>query len=374
MLVMGRGRLFAWMIALLAALAVPASATAQVEPRVVGGNNTTIDQYPWQAALVADPAKASGNPFHRQFCGGSLITPYIVLTAAHCVNDTDPDDDGSVLDPDDVDVVLGETRLSTAPPSAQLAVQAVAYQANFDPNFGPSDWAIPQNDIGYLVLQSPYDGETIDIAGPDETALWDPNSYEEITGWGATAESGPGSDILQVAAVPIVNDLTCAADYGLYFDHESMICAGFQEGGVDTCQGDSGGPLQAPLADGGYRLVGMTSWGDGCARPNAPGVYTRIADDVLRAAATSQIFDLETALDLPHENVVGGEGEPKPGGPPPPPGKGSPGNGNLPAVGAPGSTAPITKPANPFAKCKRIRKASKRKRCVKKVRRKLELL
>jgi trypsin len=370
---MGRGPRAA-LVAVLLALQAPASASAEVQPRVVGGEDTTIDRYPWQAALVVDPAKVPGTPFQRQFCGGSLITPYIVMTAAHCVYDTDPDD-GSTLDPDDVDVVLGETMLSTAPSSSQLAVQAVAYQADYDPNFGPSDWAIPQKDIGYLVLQSPYDGAAIDIAGPDETALWDQDSYEEVTGWGATAESGPGSggsNTLQVAAVPIIADLTCTADYGGYFDSESMVCAGFQEGGIDTCQGDSGGPMQAPLADGGYRLVGITSWGDGCARPNAPGVYTRIAGDTLRAAATTQVFDLETTYALPHENVVGGGGQPRPGDPPP--GTGEPGTGGSPASGVPGSTGPITKSAGPFAKCKRARTLSKRKRCVMKVRRKLESL
>jgi secreted trypsin-like serine protease len=370
---MGRGPRAA-LVAVLLALPAPASASAQAEPRVVGGEDTTIDRYPWQGALVIDQAKAPGSAFQRQFCGGSLITPYIVLTAAHCVYDTDPDD-GSSLDPDDVDVVLGETRLSIAPASAQLAVQAVAYQADFDPNFGPSDWAIPQNDIGYLVLESAYGGEPIDIAGPDEAALWDPDSYEEVTGWGATAEAGPGSggsNTLQVAAVPILADLTCATDYGVYFDSESMVCAGFQEGGIDTCQGDSGGPLQAPLADSGYRLVGITSWGDGCARPNAPGVYTRIAGETLRAAATSQVFELETALGLPHENVIGTGGQPRPSDPPP--GTGEPGGGEPPAGGEPGSTGPIAKSANPFAKCKRARTLSKRKRCVKKTRRKLGLL
>jgi trypsin len=367
---MGRGTR-AVLVAVLVALAAPATAGAQVEPRVIGGVDTAIEQYPWQAALVVDPAKAPGSPFHRQFCGGSLITPYIVLTAAHCVYDTDPDDRSS-LDPDDVDVVLGESKLSTAPPSAQLAVQAVAYQADYDPNFGPSDWAIPHNDIGYLVLQSPYGGEAIDIAGPDETVLWDPDTYEEVTGWGATAESGPGSggsDTLQMAVVPIIADTDCAADYGVYFNSESMVCAGYPDGGIDTCQGDSGGPMQAPLVDGGYRLVGITSWGDGCARPNAPGVYTRIAGDTLRAAATTQIFDLETAFGLPHENVVGSGGQPRPGNPQPPHTSEPPGTETPPMSG--GSTEPVTKSVDPFAKCKRARTVPKRKRCVKKVRRKL---
>ena len=107
------------------ALASAQVARAQsVEPRIVGGSGATVQQYPWQAALVISPAKASGNPHQRQICGGSLITTSIVLTAAHCLYDTDPDcnqfgaqdvcvpgdpngDGTKQADPDDVDVVLG---------------------------------------------------------------------------------------------------------------------------------------------------------------------------------------------------------------------------------------------------------------------------
>ena len=365
---MGRGQLVAW-IAMVAALAAPTGASAQVEPRVVGGGNATIEQYPWQVALVFDSKKVLGNAYQRQFCGGSLITRSIVLTAAHCVFDTDPDD-GSALDPADVDVVLGQSRLSTAPPASLFGVQQVAYQSDFDSGFGPGQSAVPQNDIGYLVLAAPAAATTIDIAGPDEGALWDVNSREEVTGWGATAELGSGSsgsDVLQAATVPVMADYACAADYGAYFDSVSMVCAGYPEGGVDTCFGDSGGPMQAPLLGGGYRLVGITSWGDGCAQPKAPGVYTRIAGETLRATAASQISGLETTFGLPHENVIGSGGKSNPDDPPDPaepPGPDSP-------VGAtpPASTAPESKSSGRFAKCERKRKAAKRKRCVKKAQR-----
>jgi secreted trypsin-like serine protease len=307
---MGRSR-FALLTYLVLALAAPPAAHAQSpEPRIIGGSTTTIEQYPWQAAVVYDPAKVGGNPFQRQFCGGSLITPYIVLTAAHCVYDTDPQNNSS-LDPDDVNVVLGRTTLSGAPPASEFNVQGASYQANYDDGYGPGP-GVPSNDVGYIVLQSPYNAATpIDIAGSNEGALWDSASPEQITGWGATAESGPGSggsDTLRVATVPIVSDSGCAATYGVYFNSTTMVCAGYPEGGVDTCYGDSGGPLQAALQGGGYRLVGITSWGAGCAQPNAPGVYTRVAGDSLRPAVASTVFDLETAFGLPHENIIGGGG------------------------------------------------------------------
>ena len=293
-------------LTLTLALAAPA-AHAEVQPRIIGGSTTTIGQYPWQAAVVFDPAKVPGNPFQRQFCGGSLVTPYIVLTAGHCVHQTDPDNN-SDLDADDVDVILGQTTLSTAPPSSELNVQGVAKQSNYDDSYGPGQ-GVPSNDVAYLVLQTPYNGATpIDIAGPSEGALWAPSSLEQVSGWGATAESGPGSggsDILRHATVPIVTDMTCGTDYGSFFNISTMVCAGYPAGGIDTCYGDSGGPMQAPIGGGAYRLVGITSWGSGCAQPNAPGVYTRVADATLRSAVASKVFSLETQFGLPHKNIIG---------------------------------------------------------------------
>ncbi len=137
---------------------------------------------------------------------------------------------------------------------------------------------------------------------------------------GATAESGAGSggsDTLRVATVPIVTDSGCAVDYGVYFNSSTMVCAGYTQGGIDTCFGDSGGPMQAAMG-GGYRLVGITSWGAGCAQPNAPGVYTRVAGDGLRSAVASTVFNLETAFGLPHDNIIGAPPPPNTTTPEPP--------------------------------------------------------
>jgi hypothetical protein len=96
-----------------------------------------------------------------------------------------------------------------------------------------------------------------------------------VSGWGATAEGGSSAAILQKVRVPIVSNTTCNAAYGGGIT-ANMLCAGLVEGGKDSCQGDSGGPLVVP--DGsGWRLAGVVSFGNGCARPNFYGVYTRIS-------------------------------------------------------------------------------------------------
>merc|ERR1719453_988373 len=96
-----------------------------------------------------------------------------------------------------------------------------------------------------------------------------------VAGWGTTSEGGTLSDVPLRAAVPITNDQVCRSSYGSNYDPDFMICAGFDEGGYDACQGDSGGPLFGADAAGSHVLVGVVSFGQGCARPGFPGVYAR---------------------------------------------------------------------------------------------------
>jgi trypsin len=343
---MGRTRVALLACLVLALLTGAPTAFAQSpQPRVIGGSDSSTSQYPWQAAVVKD-ARFGGSDFNRQFCGGSLITPTIVITAAHCVYDTDPDNGpASQLDPNDVDVILGRTTL-TGTDGVEHDVSATAYQSNYNPDYQGD--GVPQNDVGYLVLETASAQTPIQIASAEETALWDPGSIEEVTGWGATATNGPGSggsDTLQAAEVPIVSDSSCGSVlvYGSDFDEETMVCAGYPEGGVDTCFGDSGGPMQAPVGDGTYRLVGITSWGDGCAEPNRPGVYTRVAGPALSSAIASKVGQLE--------------------GDQPPPPDGSSGGGV-----APVTIATTATPRDPFAKCRKLKSKPKKRRCNRKVR------
>lgn len=311
---MGRTRLSLLSCLALALLAVVPAAQAQSpQPRIVGGDTTTIEQYPWQVALVLDE-RFGFNDFDGQFCGGALLTVRIVQTAAHCVFDGDPDGPPtSSLDPNDLDVVLGRTTLSSTG-GQKIAVKGDAVGIYYpEPPYNP---ATQENDYAWIVLAADADVsstaiETIDVAGAGEAAIWSTGRQTQVTGWGDTSFGGSKSDTLRVATVPVISDPTCGHpdNYGLEFMAASMVCAGYLAGGVDSCQGDSGGPLQAPSSVG-FRLVGLVSWGDGCALANAPGVQSRIA---AYPTLQSKIDQIEFAEGLTDGGLVIGTG----GVPPP---------------------------------------------------------
>ncbi|KAG8231375.1 hypothetical protein J437_LFUL008923 [Ladona fulva] len=98
-----------------------------------------------------------------------------------------------------------------------------------------------------------------------------------VTGWGKTSEGAPTSNFLQEVQVPIYSNAQCKSDsyYGSTRITDNMMCAGYKSGSKDSCQGDSGGPMQVDN-NGSYEIVGVVSWGEGCARPGYPGVYTRV--------------------------------------------------------------------------------------------------
>jgi secreted trypsin-like serine protease len=131
-----------------------------------------------------------------------------------------------------------------------------------------------EHDLALVKLKARSAGQAIPLAQPQQALKQ--CELLEITGWGHTKESGVTSDTLQKALVPYVDNATCNEPNSYAGAIRSgMMCAGLREGGVDSCQGDSGGPLVLRGQDGPV-LVGIVSWGDGCARKLKYGVYTRV--------------------------------------------------------------------------------------------------
>ena len=343
-------------VALFAVLAVlaliaPTGAAADAQPRIVGGTTASISQFPWQAAVVFSPSKVSGNAHQRQFCGGSLLTSRIVMTAGHCVYDTDPDcgllcsTSAAHLDPSDVDVVLGRTTLSDASQGAELGVIGVSYDSHFTPDTGTL--GVPSYDVAFLVLGAASSQPPIKIARADESGLWAPGSPEAVSGWGVTSPSATSTqDTLRAAGVSVIDDSTCGspAVYAGSFNSATMLCAGNLSGGADACYGDSGGPLQAPLPSGGYRQVGVVSWGVGCGTVNKPGVYTRVAGSTMAPLIQADVSQLESSFGLPAEGIFAGP-----------------------------TQAQLRAAKKALKKCKRIRNKKKRRRCKKRVHAKLQI-
>jgi secreted trypsin-like serine protease len=240
------------------------------DPRIVGGTEAPPGAWPSQAALLQ---RSVPNDYDAQFCGGTVIAASWVLTAAHCT--VDPSD-GSNVSPQSIDVLTGRSDLNAAGGQRLHIVEIVRHSGwNFNDM---------HNDIALLRLDSPTNAPAQGLIQQGQYQLWDAGSTAWATGWGATAGNGgvfPAR--LRQVTVPMVSDDDCADSYpvdGLAgtFHRGTMVCAGVMPGGGrDTCQGDSGGPLVVSGPGGGWLQVGITSWGEGCAEPNRPGVYTRLA-------------------------------------------------------------------------------------------------
>jgi secreted trypsin-like serine protease len=242
--------------------------------KIVGGIMAPAGKFPFQTALIV-AATPEGSEHFGQFCGGSLIAQDWVLTAAHCVPDTEADE---------VDVYVGSSVLPSGGPNpgsaggVRSAVDEIISHEAYDP-------ANSDNDIALLHLTGPIPAQlrTAVAATPahDKQFVF-PLGDAVVIGWGATAEGGGTTPQLMRVWVDIQDSKLCEANYQEVIPNleitDNMLCAGLPEGGQDSCQGDSGGFLGAPLGSGEYVQLGVVSFGVGCARPKLFGVYTRVAN------------------------------------------------------------------------------------------------
>jgi secreted trypsin-like serine protease len=246
-----------------------------VTPKIVGGKPVTNGKYPFQAALLAQ--SFGTNDFERQFCGGSLISPFDVLTAAHCVEFFG---DGPEQVPlSDLRVVVGRTVLTSTQGQKRRA-GAVSIHPRYDP-------VTASHDVAVVHLASPIFGiRPVMLVTPGVDALERPGTMATVTGWGNTIAQpvGPGGggvnypNRMREAKVPIVSRVECKTALATVGDtiDATMLCAGATN--LDTCQGDSGGPLFFKAVGPGYIQVGVTSWGYGCGATGFPGVYARLSN------------------------------------------------------------------------------------------------
>lgn len=239
----------------------PANAVAgtsgPVDPYIIGGSPASTDDFPYTMAL-ADTRWTSERP-SGQVCGGTLVAPAKVVTAAHCVEpaDTDPGELRYFR------VIGGRTDMRTDGGTVRDVVRVWIH-----PLYKRTGW---DGDVAVLTLDRPMPYRTLRMVRAGDTDIYQEGSPGRVLGWGVQSDTNEGAKILQQAQVPTVSNADCEAAYGQFFSARHWVCAAYMQGGVDTCGGDSGGPL---ILRG--RLAGVTSWGEGCAEPGQPGVYTKL--------------------------------------------------------------------------------------------------
>jgi len=261
---MKRSHLFSLSLScVLACTATEGASTITEEQPVVGGLEAPPGAWPGTVGLFIHG---------HQNCGGALIASDWVLTAGHCVNTYYPN--GGVEK-----VVLGRHTSSSSEGEERHVDRSYRHDS--------FSWFTLDYDIGLLHLSEPATVPTAKLIAPAQIASVVDGAAVTVVGWGTTAEGAPQSDVLRQATMPILPNAQCRT-YPHYANvNDAQICAGYVTGGYDACQGDSGGPLYARI-DGGPVQVGIVSWGIGCARPNRPGIYTRLTSYLDWISTTTQ--------------------------------------------------------------------------------------
>ncbi|XP_078660652.1 enteropeptidase-like isoform X2 [Branchiostoma floridae x Branchiostoma belcheri] len=232
--------------------------------RIINGEDAVRGSWPWIAQFVV---RYFGT---KPFCGGTLIAPGWIVTAAHCFYDE--------TDVTKYKVLLGKHRLRGYPEAGSVLVYPFKIIMHEE-----YDHAKVDNDIALVQIpEVDVDNDYINTACLEIPVVDSSQFTAESTcftqGWGVT-ENQTQADILQEARVPLIENCAKETFYSESQITENMLCAGYVNGGVDSCQGDSGGPLVCQdETSGRWHLVGITSWGIGCARDGYPGVYTRVSE------------------------------------------------------------------------------------------------
>ncbi|MFT3710888.1 MAG: trypsin-like serine protease [Archangium sp.] len=221
------------------------------EGRIVGGVDSDISITPWQVAIM--------DQSWFQYCGGSIISESWVLTAAHC--------EVAVGDK----IGAGHSKLTTMRTNGQIrtVVQAITF-----PNYVTSEQG---KDVMLVKVNAPFDlsganAKAVTLASEADASFFAAGAVATVSGWGTLRSNGSSPNQLQRVDLDISTAAAVRASYGTLTADQ----IGAYRSGKDSCQGDSGGPLTVKK-NGTAILVGVVSWGEGCAEPNTPGMYSRVA-------------------------------------------------------------------------------------------------
>ncbi|XP_023237433.1 anionic trypsin-like isoform X2 [Centruroides sculpturatus] len=234
-----------------------------VKERIVGGHNADEGEVPWMAKIFI---------YDRFICGGSIIAEKWIISAAHCF---------LISSVPYIYFVRIGSRYIDSGNLVHMNLKKICIH----PNFG--DPYIFSNDIALLkVNNSIYYNDFIRFIYLNKQLIELNDEMATVAGWGTVNERySIYPRVLQVVDLPIIDNRMCE-DWFNYRGmdlkiEDSQLCAGFKDGGKDSCQGDSGGPLYLKENNNSGILIGIVSNGLGCARPYAPGIYTRISSYIL---------------------------------------------------------------------------------------------
>uniref|UniRef100_A0A8C5LKE0 Transmembrane protease serine n=1 Tax=Jaculus jaculus TaxID=51337 RepID=A0A8C5LKE0_JACJA len=229
---------------------LPASSSTE---RIVQGRETAMEgEWPWQASLQLIGAG------HQ--CGATLISNTWLLTAAHCFRKN--------KDPSQWIATFGTT---ITPPAVKRNLGKIILHEDYHRETNENDIAVAQ-----LTARVEFSNIVQRVCLPDSSMKLPPQTSVFVTGFGSIVDDGPTQNKLRQARVETIGTDVCnRKDVYDGLITPGMLCAGFMEGKVDACKGDSGGPLVYDNRDIWY-IVGIVSWGQSCALPKKPGVYTRV--------------------------------------------------------------------------------------------------